>query len=284
MVANNAVTTSVADTLKKNVNSNSDPSWIIHHVMDSNYVDFGPLGKLYLPHIQVFGLDVSITRDIFMLWVAAGVLIIIGILAARGYKKSFIPKGISNIFEILIEFVREEIVKPAIGKGYEGYMPYMLTLFFFVLLCNLFGLIPMPNLVVATGNVMVTAALALISFVVIQYSGIKSHGFIGYFKSLVPSGIPVWILPIMVILETLGLFTKPFALCVRLFANMIAGHIVIFSLIGLIFIMHTIYVAPVSVGFTLFIELLELLVAFIQAYIFTMLTALFIGMAKSSEH
>jgi F-type H+-transporting ATPase subunit a len=284
MVANNAVTTSVADTLKKNVNSNSDTSWIIHHVMDSNYVDFGPLGKLYLPHIQVFGLDVSITRDIFMLWVAAGVLIIIGILAARGYKKSFIPKGISNIFEILIEFVREEIVKPAIGKGYEGYMPYMLTLFFFVLLCNLFGLIPMPNLVVATGNVMVTAALALISFVVIQYSGIKSHGFIGYFKSLVPSGIPVWILPIMVILETLGLFTKPFALCVRLFANMIAGHIVIFSLIGLIFIMHTIYVAPVSVGFTLFIELLELLVAFIQAYIFTMLTALFIGMAKSSEH
>lgn len=284
MVANNAVTTSVTDTLKKTVNSNSDPSWIIHHVMDSNYVDFGPLGKLYLPHIQVFGLDVSITRDIFMLWVAAGVLIIIGILAARGYKKSFIPKGISNIFEILIEFVREEIVKPAIGKGYEGYMPYMLTLFFFVLLCNLFGLIPMPNLVVATGNVMVTAALALISFVVIQYSGIKSHGFIGYFKSLVPSGIPVWILPIMVILETLGLFTKPFALCVRLFANMIAGHIVIFSLIGLIFIMHTIYVAPVSVGFTLFIELLELLVAFIQAYIFTMLTALFIGMAKSSEH
>ncbi len=254
--------TAAADTLKKAAeNSNTDPSWIIHHVLDANYIDFGPVGKLYLPHLQLFGLDISITRDVFMMWVAAAVLVITGILAARNYKNSLIPKGIVNVFEIIIEFVRDEIVKPAIGKGYESFMPYMLTLFFFVLFCNLFGLIPTPNLVVATGNVAVTAALAIISFIVIQYSGIKSHGFIKYFKSLVPGGMPAPILIIIVPLEILGLFTKPFALCIRLFANMVAGHIVIFSLLGLIFIMHTIYVAPVSVGFTLFIELLELLVA-----------------------
>ncbi len=277
--------TAAADTLKKAAgHSNSDPSWIIHHVLDANYIDFGPAGKLYLPHIQLLGFDISITRDVFMMWIAAAVLIIAGILAARNYKKSLIPKGFVNVFEIIIEFVRDEIVKPSIGKGYEAFMPYMLTLFFFVLFCNLFGLIPTPNLVVATGNIAVTAALAVISFIVIQYSGIKSYGFFRYFKNLVPSGMPFPILIILVPLELLGLLTKPFALCIRLFANMIAGHIVIFSLLGLIFIMHTIYVAPVSVGFTLFIELLELLVALIQAYVFTMLTALFIGMAKHSDH
>ena len=273
------------DTVKKAAeNSNSDPSWIIHHVLDANYVDLGPLGKLYLPHLQLFGFDISITRDVFMMWIVAVLLVVMGIIVARKYKKSMIPKGLTNIFEIMIEFVRDEIVKPAIGKGYEVYMPYMLTLFFFVLLCNLFGLIPTPNLVVATGNIAVTAALAIISFIVIQFSGIKSYGFVKYLKNLVPGGMPSLILIILIPLEILSLFTKPFALCIRLFANMIAGHIVIFSLLGLIFIMHTIYVAPVSVGFTLFIELTELLVALIQAYIFTMLTALFIGMAKHSDH
>jgi F-type H+-transporting ATPase subunit a len=274
----------LADTAKKTVASNSDPSWIMHHVLDANYVSFEPLGKLYLPQIHVFGLDISITRDIFIIWVVSAILIILSIMAARGYKKSIIPKGIANIFEIIIEFVRDEIVKPSIGKGYESYLPYMLTLFFFVLFCNIFGLIPAPNLVVPTGNIAVTAALALMSFIAIQYSGIKSYGFIGYFKGLVPPGMPGWILIIIVPLEILGLFTKPFALCIRLFANMIAGHIVIFSLLGLIFIMHTIYVSPVAVGFTLFIEILELLVALIQAYVFVMLTSLFIGMAKHMDH
>ncbi len=272
------------DTAKKAAESSSDPSWIMHHVLDANSISFGPLGTLNLPHFQLFGIDFSITRDIFIIWVVSAILILLSILAARGYKKSLIPKGLSNLFEIIIEFVRDEIVKPSIGKGYTAYMPYMLTLFFFVLFCNLFGLIPAPNLIVPTGNIAVTAALAGISFIAIQYSGIKSYGFIKYFKNLVPAGMPGWIVVVIIPLELLGLFTKPFALCVRLFANMIAGHIVIFSLVGLIFIMHTVYVAPVSVGFTLFIELLEILVALIQAYIFTMLTALFIGMAKHMEH
>ncbi len=274
----------VADTLHKAAEGSQDPSWIMHHVLDAPYVDFGPLGKLDLPQLHILGLDLSITRDIFIIWVVSAVLIILSIMAARGYKKSIVPKGIANLFEVIIEFVRDEIVKPAIGHGYEKYMPYMLTLFFFVLFCNMFGLVPMPNLVVATGNIAVTATLAMISFLVIQYGGIKSHGFIGYFKSLIPSGMPPWIVVVIIPLEILGLFTKPFALCIRLFANMVAGHIVIFSLIGLIIIMQTVYVSPVAVGFTLFIELLEILVAVIQAYIFVMLTSLFIGMAASHEH
>ncbi len=274
----------VADTAKKAAENSSDPSWIMHHVLDANYLNFGPLGNLYLPRIQVLGIDISITRDIFIIWVVTAILVILSIMAARGYKKSLIPKGLSNLFEIIIEFVRDEIVKPSIGKGYESFLPYMLTLFFFVLFINLFGLVPAPNLIVPTGNIAVTAALAAISFLVIQYSGIRSYGLIKYFKNLVPGGMPGWIVIVIVPLEILGLFTKPFALCIRLFANMIAGHIVIFSLVGLIFVMHTLYVAPVSVGFTLFIELLEVLVALIQAYIFTMLTALFIGMAKHVEH
>lgn len=274
----------VADTANKAAGNNNNPSWIIQHVLNANYLNFGPLGNWYLPHIQIFGIDISITRDIFIIWVVAAILVVLSIIAAKGYKKSLIPKGLSNIFEIIIEFVKDEIVKPSIGKGYESYLPYMLTLFFFVLFCNLFGLVPAPNLIVPTGNIAVTASLAVISFLVIQYSGIKTYGFLKYFKNMVPSGLPGWIVIVIIPLEILGLFTKPFALCIRLFANMIAGHIVIFSLVGLIIIMHSIYVAPVSVGFTLFIELLEVLVALIQAYIFTMLTALFIGMAKHVEH
>jgi F-type H+-transporting ATPase subunit a len=216
------------------------------------------------------------------MWIVAAVLLILCLVAARGYKKSLVPKGFSNFFEIIILFVRDEIVKPSIGNGYEAYLPYMLTLFFFILVSNLFGLIPFSTTI--TANVAVTGTLAVISFIVTQYSGMKNHGVLNYLKGLVPSGMPVVILPLMAVIELIGLFTKPFALCIRLFANMVAGHIVIFSLVGLIFIMHTIYVAPVSVGFVLFIEILELLVAGIQAYVFTMLTALFIGMAIHSDH
>jgi F-type H+-transporting ATPase subunit a len=283
------VLSGLPDTLKAavdtaNAGKESGGGWILHHVMDANYVDFGPFGKLYLPKIELFGIDLSITKDVFFLWVAAVILVILLFFLSRGYKKSLIPKGLTNLFEIMIIFVRDEVVKPAIGKGYEVFMPYMLSLFFFILFVNMFGLIPTPNLVVPTGNIGVTASLALISFIAIQFGGIKNLGFFHYLKSLVPKGMPGWIIIIMIPLEVLGLFTKPFALCIRLFANMIAGHIVIFSLLGLIFIMHSIYVSPVAVGFTLFIELLEILIAFIQAYIFTMLTALFIGMAMHPEH
>jgi len=279
---NTGETIAVADTLKKAAQGSSDPSWIMHHVMDANYINFEPFGTLYLPHLHLFGLDLSITKYIFFIFIVGIILLFICLLAARGYKKSLIPKGFTNFFEIIILFVRDEIVKPSIGKGYERYLPYLLTLFFFILVSNLLGLVPFSTTI--TGNVAVTGTLAMISFIATQYSGMKNHGVLKYIRGLVPSGMPIMILPLMAVIEFIGLFTKPFALCIRLFANMVAGHIVIFSLIGLIFIMHTLYVAPISVGFVLFIEILELLVAGIQAYVFTMLTALFIGMAVHSDH
>ena len=142
----------------------------------------------------------------------------------------------------------------------------------------------MPYSATITSNIAVTAALAGLSFIMTQLGGIRNYGFFGYFKAMVPHGMPTVILPLIIVVEILGLFTKPFALCIRLFANMIAGHVVILSLIGLIFIMGSIFVAPVSIVFALFIYLLELLVALIQAYIFTMLSSLFIGMAAHQEH
>jgi F-type H+-transporting ATPase subunit a len=183
---------------------------------------------------------------------------------------------------LLIVFVRDEIAHPTIGKGYEKFLPYLLTVFFFILTCNFLGLIPYGS--TATSNISVTATLAILSFIVIQAGGIIKNGLIGYFKGLIPLGVPVFLLPVMFIVELLGLFTKPFALAIRLFANMTAGHIVILALIGLIFILKTIVVAPVSVAFALFIYLLEILVALLQAYIFTMLSSLFIGMAVHQEH
>jgi len=216
------------------------------------------------------------------MWIAAIIMIVILRKVANSYKKSYVPTGITNAVETLILFVRDEIVKPNIGKGYEKFLPYLLTVFFFIFVCNFLGLIPYGA--TATSNISVTATLALFTFFITQIGGIMKNGFFGYFKGLVPHGIPFWLLPIMVVVELLGLFTKPFALAIRLFANMTAGHIVIYALLGLIFILHTYFVAPVSVAFALFIFFLEILVAVLQAYIFTMLSSLFIGMAVHQEH
>ena len=269
----------VQDTVKQ---SDSGGDWILHHVMDGNYLDFEPFGKIYLPHLQLLGIDISITRHVVFLWIVALLLILTFVVVSKSYKKSLIPHGFTNFIETIIVFVRDEVVKPAIGHGYEKFLPCLLTAFFFIFYSNFLGLIPFTATV--TSNITVTATLAGFTFIATQIGGIIHHGPIGYFKGLIPPGMPVALLPLIVLVEIVGLFTKPFALCIRLFANMTAGHVVILSLIGLIFIMKTVYFAPISVGFALFIYLLELLVALIQAYIFTMLSSLFIGMAVHQDH
>jgi F-type H+-transporting ATPase subunit a len=274
-------TLAVNDTLTQHSESGGS-DWILHHVMDSNYLDFEPFGKIYLPQFHLLGIDLSITKHVFFMWVVALILIVLLAVVAKSYRKSLIPRGLTNFLEIIIVFVRDEIVKPTIGHGYEKFLPYLLTVFFFILFSNFIGLVPFSATI--TSNIAVTAALAGLTFFTTQIGGIIHYGFWGYFKGLIPPGMPVVLLPLIIIVEILGLFTKPFALCIRLFANMIAGHVVILSLIGLIFIMRTVYVAPVSVGFALFIYLLEMLIALIQAYIFTMLSSLFIGMAVHQEH
>ncbi len=272
----------VADTLQTVKSGAQDTGWIMHHVLDAREIDLTPFGVIHLPQIHLFGIDVTPTKHVVFMWIAVILLILAFIAATRSYKKSLVPKGVTNLLEVLIVFVRDEIAKPTIGHGYERFLPYLLTVFFFILTCNFLGLIPYGA--TATSNISVTATLATISFAVIQLGGIFKNGLFGYFKGLIPHGIPFWLLPIMLVVEILGLFTKPFALAIRLFANMTAGHIVILALIGLIFILRTYFVVPVSISFALFIFLLEILVALIQAYIFTMLSSLFIGMAVHQEH
>ncbi|MHC1737784.1 MAG: F0F1 ATP synthase subunit A [Ignavibacteriaceae bacterium] len=275
-------TSVISDSLGLTKGGESGSDWIMHHILDGNYLDFSPFGKIYLPHIEIFGLDISITRHVIFLWLVAILTVIVFSRIAKKYKKDVVPRGMTNFFEVLIIFVRDEIAIPNIGKGYEKFLPYLLTTFFFILFSNFIGLIPYSATI--TSNISITAVLAIFSFLAVQIGGVRKNGFFGYFKGLIPHGVPGFILPIMGIVEILGLFTKPFALAIRLFANMTAGHIVIYALISLIFVMQSVYVSPVSIGMALFIYFLEILVALLQAYIFTMLSSLFIGMAVHQDH
>jgi F-type H+-transporting ATPase subunit a len=225
--------------------------------------------------------DMSITKHVVFLWGAALIVILFAIAAARGNRKNKVPTGLGNLIEVFVVFVRDEIVLANMGKAGLRYLPYLLTTFFFVLIMNLFGLIPYGA--TATGNVSVTAGLAAISFIMIQVSAIRAQGLGQYFMHLT-GGVhwSLWLL--MVPIEILGLFTKPFALCIRLFANMTGGHIVIVSLFGLIFLFKSYFIAPASIAFVLGINLLELFVAVLQAYIFTMLTSLFMGLGIQAGH
>lgn len=236
-----------------------------------------------VPGLGAGCLDLSITKHTVMMWLAA--LLLIGSLLAFSNRDrtKLVPRGsAANLFEMLVLFVRDELAIKNIGKE-EGprYTPYLLTAFFFILFMNLLGLFPW--MATATGNIAVTCGLALCTFVLTQVAGIRAAGFGGYLAHLT-GGVAPWLWPIMIPVEILGLFTKPFALTIRLFANMLAGHIVIFFLLGLIFMLGHPAVALVSVPFALGIYLLELFVAFVQAYVFTMLSALFIGMGVAMGH
>lgn len=259
---------------------------IIEKVVDHDYVDFYFLGKLPLPQfppIEIGGMsiDLSVTKSLFMMVVSSTILILFLIRAAKVNKKNRIPKGIGNFVETLIVYIRDEIVMPNMGKAGLKLLPFFLTVFFFILFANLLGLIPF--MAQPTKNINVTSALAIIAFSMIQISGMRKYGVWGYLKGLVPSGVPVFLLPIMIIVEFIGLFTKPFALLMRLFANINAGSIIILSLIGLIFIMQYAGIV-IAVPFAIFIYMLEIFVAVLQAYIFTMLSVIFINMAVHQEH
>lgn len=252
-----------------------EDNWILHHIIDHDFIKLQPL------HIGAFILDLSITNKVLMMLIAAFLLIAGLTLAARSNSKNKVPRGFGNFVEMIMVFLRDEVVIPSMGNTGVKYLPFFFTLFFFILTSNFLGLVPFMS--TPTGSISITAGLAIITFVMTQALGMKNNGPIKYWKGLVPPGIPVFVLPIMIIVEFLGLLTKPFALCIRLFANMTAGHVVILALIGLIFSLG--YGAtPVSIGFALFIYLLEILVGLLQAYIFTMLSALFIGMAVHQEH
>lgn len=224
--------------------------------------------------------DLSITKNVAQLLLSAIVLILIFTSIAKAYKTTGVssaPKGKQSFFEPLIMFVRDDIAKSNIGHGYEKFVPYLLTVFFLILINNVFGIIPISaNL---TGNIAFTLVLSVATLIITNING-NGH----YWHHIFMPPCPVWLYPIMIPIEIIGILTKPFALMIRLFANISAGHIIIISLIGLIFVFKSIYIAPVSVAFALFIDVLECLVAFLQAFIFTMLTALFIGSAVADHN
>jgi len=259
---------------------------LLHHVRDSRELET-PFGHVHIPAfppIEIAGItiDLSITKHVLFLWIAALLLCALAFSAARSNKKKSVPTGFGNFMETLVEFIRDEVVLPNMRSKGLRYMPYLLTTFFFILIMNLLGLVPFGA--TATGNVSVTAGLAIIAFVMIQAAAIKEQG-LGHYLAHLTGGVHWALWPIMIPIEILGLFTKPFALCIRLFANMTGGHIVLVSLLGLIFIFKSYYVVAFPVGFMIGISLLELFVAVLQAYIFTMLTALFMGLGMQvDEH
>jgi F-type H+-transporting ATPase subunit a len=238
-----------------------------------------------LPHIKVY--DFSLTRNVVQMFIALAILVFLMISIAKRYKQGegvkTAPKGWQNAIEPVVTFVRDEVAKPNIGHRYRRFLPLLLTIFFFILINNIFGLIPGSANV--TGNIAFTAVLGLISFLVIIFSANK-HFWSHIFWPPVPLGIKFILIPV----EILSIFTKPFALIIRLFANMLAGHIIIICLVSLIFIFGSmsegigIGFSPISIAFTVFIYVIEILVAFIQAFIFTNLTAVFIGQAVEESH
>jgi len=225
--------------------------------------------------------DFSITRNVASMWMGMIILIIVFISMTSAYRKrdGQAPKGMQSFLEPVVLFVRDDVAIPNIGVKHKKYMPLLLTIFFFILINNLLGLIPIfPGGFNLTGNIAVTLTLSVIVMVVTNFSGNKY-----YWKHIFLPEIPFWLYPIMIPVELIGIISKPFALMIRLFANITAGHIIVLSLISLIYIFKSTWMATVSVPFVVFMDCIELLVAFLQAFIFTMLAALFIGMATDDH-
>lgn len=225
--------------------------------------------------------DFSITRNVMSLFLSGAILLLVFLTVSSAYAKreNQAPKGLQSFLEPLIVFIRDDVAIPNVGYKYTRFMPLLLTIFFFILINNLMGIVPFfPAGYNLTGNIAVTGTLAVIILFVVNLNGNKH-----YWKHIfLPD--PWWLFPIMIPVEIVSIFSKPIALMIRLFANMTAGHIVALSLISLIFIFGTLWIAPVSVAFVVFMDCIEVLIAFLQAYIFTLLSALFIGMATMEHH
>jgi len=228
--------------------------------------------------------DFSLTKNVWSMWLSIALLLWLFIFIAIKYNGTpSSPKGIQSLFEPIILFIKDDIIVDQIGKDKaDKFIPYLLTLFFFIWINNLIGLVPFfPGGSNFTGNISVTMVLALITFFITNINGSKSY----WKHTLLAPGVPSVVKVILIPVEILGLFTKPFALMIRLMANITAGHIIIISLVSLIFIMKSVFVSPASIGLAVVMSVLELFVAILQAYIFTLLSALFIGMAiKDEEH
>lgn len=265
----------------------------LHHIFNSEYWTLTDSWRwnisesLHIPPIKIGGLniDLSPSLHVIMLWIAA-LLVFLVLRAAAKREEENVPRGrLRNFFESIIVFLRDEVVYAIMGPEVgRRYLPFLLTTFFFILFANLLGLI--PPMATATGNINVTASLAIITFIATQVGGIRNNGFIAHWRALVPPGVPLPLIPIMIPIEIMGMFTKPFALTVRLFANMIAGHIIILSFFGMIFGMTgvSLILFPLPFAGAVAISAFEIFVGFLQAFIFMFLSTIFIYQAVHPEH
>ena len=284
---------------------NSSTGWHVfcssqfEHHADANGLRQGPYGLAIATEGENAGkiveagqpvLDLSITKTVAVMFINVAVLLCCILFSARWYKKRKAsdpaPGGFVGFIEMLVMYVVDEIIKPGVGKGYEKYTPYLLTCFFFIFTCNVMGLIPFPpgsgNV---TGNIAVTFFLAFCTFIVVQFSGNKH-----YWKDIFWPDVPTWLkvpVPIIPVIEFVGIFTKPFALMIRLFANIMAGHAIAVAMPCIIFLVATMTagvfysMSAVSIIMSIFMMCLECLVCFIQAMVFTLLSSVFIGMARA---
>ncbi len=259
----------------------------------------GP-GEILMHHVVDQPLLAGLLTKHLFFFLAAATLVFIAVrLAIRSYNDKRVPRGLGTAVESVVVFIRDDVAEKNIGHDGVKYTPLLCSFFFFILFAALIGLIPFPVpgktgweifSATATGNIAVTCGLAVISFIAQQYAGISKYGVAGHFKNLMPPGLPIFMLPIMIPVEIIGMFTKPFALMVRLFANMLAGHMMVGALLLIIPLTAQVShylgfsMIPISLGLALFIMLLEILVAFIQAYIFTLLTSIFIGLYAHPAH
>jgi len=273
---------------------------IMHHLADSHELET-PFGVLHLPrwepiHLGGLAIDLSPTKHLVYMLLAAVIVGLVFLLSARAVARAQArgrpAKGFAGSMEALALYIRQEVVLPNVGHHGEGYAPYLLTLFFFILAMNLLGLLPWGA--TATGNIAVTAALAVMAFLVIEVTGMRALGAQGYLKTIfyLPPGLPggvggaglkVVLLAVMTPIELIGKLAKPFALAVRLFANMTSGHVLVLALIGLTFLFQSYAVGLGASVLATGVMLLELFVAFLQAFVFTLLTSVFIGLMRA-EH
>lgn len=275
---------------------------ITPHITDSHHLELpcfkpGFACEVELPqwapiHLGPVTLDLSLTKHVVMLLVAAALCLITLLLAARAHKRQHAKegqsRGFANGIEALVLYIRQEVILPNVGHHGEGYAPFLLTLFFFILFANLLGLIPYGS--TATGNIAVTATLAICTLITVELAGMRALGPVGYMKTVVywPSDQPVVMKSLLTIvmtpIEFIGKITKPVALAIRLFANMTAGHIVVLALIGLIFTFGSYVLAPLPLLMALAIMVLEVFIAFLQAYVFVLLSSVFIGLIREGAH
>jgi len=275
--------------------------FITPHITDGHTLDYPCLKSGFvcdyeLPrwnpiHLGGFTLDISPTRHVVMLLVAALLCLLTSLLALRAHNRKSTegkaPSGLGNGFEALILYLRNEVILPNVGPHGNGYVPFLLTIFFFILFANMLGLVPYGA--TATGNISVTAMLAIVTFIVIELAGMKAQGrkyinTIIFWPDDMSLGMKLFISPILTPIEIIGKFTKPFALAIRLFANMTAGHVVLLALISLIFTFGSWFLVPVPILMGIGISVLELFVAVLQAFIFTLLSSVFIGLIREGAH